>query len=80
VDLVPAQVVRPGTWIDVVIVALLPGIGAFLNGSDWHTRFLTRMRTAREPMGKEARDAVMHVRPKRVRPQAQPLCSRTSGC
>jgi len=33
-------------WIDVVIVALLLGACAFLKRADWHTRFVTRIRTA----------------------------------
>lgn len=59
-------------WIDVVIVALLLGVGVFLNRADWHTRFLARMRTAGGPWVKAAHDAVARARPKRVRPQAQP--------
>lgn len=59
-------------WIDVVIVALLLGTGAFLNRADWHRRFLTRIGAARSPGVKAAHDAVTHARPKRVRPPAQP--------
>ena len=44
--LASAQVVKPDMWIDVVIVALLLGVGAFLNQADWHARFLARIRTA----------------------------------
>jgi hypothetical protein len=80
VGLAPAQVVRPGMWIVVVIVALLLGAGALLGRPDWHTRFLTRLRTAGSPRAQAAHDAVMHVRPKRVRPQAQPLRWQASGC
>ena len=59
-------------WIDVVIVALLLGIGAFLNQTDWHTGFLSRIRTAGNPVVKAACDVVTHARPKRARAQAQP--------
>ena len=59
-------------WIDVIIVALLLGTGAFLNQTDWHTRFLSRIRTAGNPMVKAACAAVTHVRPKRARAQVQP--------
>jgi hypothetical protein len=59
-------------WIDVVIVALLLGACALLNRADWHTRFLTGIRTAGSPWVKAAHDAVTHVRPQRVRLQAQP--------
>jgi hypothetical protein len=59
-------------WIDVVIVALLLGAGALLKRADWRTRFLTRMRADGSPSVKAARDAVTHIRPKRVRLQAQP--------
>jgi hypothetical protein len=72
VGLAPAEVVRPGMWIDVVIVALLLGAGALLNRADWHTRFLARMRTAASPWVKAAHDAVTRARPKRARLQAQP--------
>jgi len=72
VGLAPAQVVRPGMWIDVVIVALLLGAWALLKRADWHTRFPPRMRTAGSRWVKAAHEAVTHVRPKRVRLQAQP--------
>ena len=67
-----AQVVKPAMWIDVVIVALLLGVGAFLNQADWQTRFLARIRTAGSPWVKAAHDAVTRSRPKRARPPAQP--------
>jgi len=57
VGLAPAQVVRPGMWIDVVIVALLLGASALLKRPDWRTRFLARIRTARSPWVKAAHDA-----------------------
>jgi hypothetical protein len=57
-------------WIDVVIVALLLGVGVFLNQADWHTRFLARIRTAGRPWVKAAHDAVTRARPKRARVQA----------
>jgi hypothetical protein len=59
-------------WIDVVIVALLLGVGAFLNQEDWRTRSLARMRTAGNRWVKAAHDAVTHVRSKRMRLQMQP--------
>ena len=59
-------------WIDVVITALLLGIGALLNRANWHTRCLTRIRTAGSTWVKAAHDAVTDVRPKRVRPPEQP--------
>ena len=56
---------EPSMWIiEVVIVALLLGAGALLKRTDWHKRFLTRVRTAGSPWAKAARDAVTHVRPK----------------
>ena len=59
-------------WIDVLIVALLLGVGVFLNQADWRTRFLAGMRTAGRPMVKAAHDAVTHAQPKRARVQAPP--------
>jgi hypothetical protein len=59
-------------WIDVVIVALLLGACALLKRANWHTRFLTRIRTAGSLWVKAAHDAITHVRPKRVRLRAQP--------
>jgi hypothetical protein len=57
VGLAPAQVVRPGMWIDVVIVALLLGACALLKRADWRTRFLARIRTAGSPWVTAAHDA-----------------------
>ena len=84
VGLAPAQVVRPDMWMDVVIVALLLGVGVFLNRADWHRRFLTRMRTAARPWVKAAHDAVTPVGAKRVRPRRSRLApghqfSRAAG-
>ena len=59
-------------WIDVVIVALLLGAGAFVSQEDWRTRFLARMHTAGNRWVKAARDAVAQMRTKRVRLQVQP--------
>jgi len=59
-------------WIDVVIVALVLGAGAFLNRTRWPTRSLTRLRTAARPSAQAAHDAVTHDRPKQARPRAQP--------
>lgn len=59
-------------WIDVVILALLLGVCAFLKRADWRPRFLTHIHTAGNPWVKAAHDAVAHIRPKRARPQAQP--------
>lgn len=78
----PAQVVKPSMWIDVVIVALLLGVGAFLNQTDWRTRFLTHIRTAGNPMVKAAQDAVAHIRPKASAPtsaSAAPRPNNTAG-
>jgi hypothetical protein len=59
-------------WIDVVIVALLLGVGALLNQADWHTRFLARLRTAGSRWVQAAWDAVTHARPKRAGLSAKP--------
>jgi len=59
-------------WIDVVSVALLLSVGAFLNQEDWRTRSLARMHTAESRWVKAAHDAVTHVWRKRVRLQVQP--------
>ena len=59
-------------WIDVVIVALLLSVGAFLNQEGWRTRSLARMHTAGSRWVRAAHDAVAHVRLKRVRLPVQP--------
>lgn len=59
-------------WVDVVIVALLLGVGAFLNQEDWRARSLARMHTAGNRCVRAARDVVTHVRPRPVRFQVQP--------
>ena len=57
VGLAPAQVVRPGMGIDVVIVALLLGACALFERAGWRTRFLARIRTAGSPWVTAAHDA-----------------------
>src|SRR5262249_8227985 len=57
VGLAAAQVVRPGMWIDVVIVALLLGACALLKRAHWRTRFLARIRAAGSRRVTAAHDA-----------------------
>ena len=59
-------------WIDVVIVALLLGVGALLNQAHWHTRFLARVRSAGSRWVTAAWDAVTRARPKRAGLPAKP--------
>jgi len=63
-------------WIDLVIVALLLGACTLLKRAAWYTRFLPRVRAAGSRWVKAAHEAVTHVRPKRVRLQAQPPSTR----
>jgi hypothetical protein len=63
-------------WIHVVIVALLLGAGALLQRTEWHMRFLTRIRTTGSPWVKAAHDAVTDARPRRARLQAPPPGTR----
>jgi hypothetical protein len=59
-------------WTNVVIVALLLGVGAFLGRADWRTPLLTRVRTACGPWVTAAHQAVTHTRLRRVPPPGQP--------